>query len=138
MLGPILQWVNKIYQRVDANVSSRSSHSAQDVANLVEGPGITNPTNIQSNGPSNTASVSGSGYLVHVGIDKSSNDYEIVVDGSVLWRGAGNSFAWPVTEERTDYNIYSLGAAIRFESSAQVRRYDHTAASDNMVFVILD
>ena len=31
MLGPILQWVNKIYQRVDANVSSRSSHSAQDV-----------------------------------------------------------------------------------------------------------
>ena len=36
MLGPILQWVNKIYQMVDVKTSTRSSHSAQDVANLID------------------------------------------------------------------------------------------------------
>ena len=30
MLGPILQWVNKIYQRVDTTISSRASQSSVD------------------------------------------------------------------------------------------------------------
>ena len=66
MLGPILQWVNKIYQtidsnlthKVDADVSTRSSHSAQDVANLAGLKSVQRGSSTLSGSSGSTISIS--------------------------------------------------------------------------------
>ena len=114
MLGPILQWVNKIYQtidsnlthKVDADVSTRSSHSAQDVANL------TNLKSVQRGGTTvSTADFS----TVSISSVNTSKSFLVMSYNTDYSTGAIMGWLTGSTELRFEANSSTGSSSVRWE-----------------------
>ena len=126
MLAPLLNWVNKIYQRVDADVSSRASQSTADtIETTVAGQYDWDKTSVNhhyrsaSHQSTTVVDVAGSGFLMFVcNVGPSDADITIEFDNN----GDGIDFKNVASEGNAGNTIKDgfIPIFARFESRLKV------------------